>query len=121
MNNDTDSVGKAIRKVTIRTKVINGLKLLGIKENRKLTPEEMSKLKIEKGKDYCTLVTCTPYGVNTHRLLVRGIRIPYTEQKEIVAKEETSNTHSQWMEEYTKSIIIAAIAFITLLLSLIHI
>ena len=82
-------------------------------------PEEMSKLTIEKGKDYCTLVTCTPYGVNTHRLLVRGIRIPYTEQKEIVAKEETSNAHSQWMEEYTKSIIIAAIAFITLLVILI--
>ena len=82
-------------------------------------PEEMSKLTIEKGKDYCTLVTCTPYGVNTHRLLVRGIRIPYTEQKELVAKEETSNTHSQWMEEYTKSIIIAAIAFITLLVILI--
>ena len=39
-------------------------------------PNDLSKLSIEKGKDYCTLVTCTPYGVNTHRLLVRGHRIP---------------------------------------------
>lgn len=38
-------------------------------------PEECDDLRIEEGKDYCTLVTCTPYGVNTHRLLVRGHRI----------------------------------------------
>lgn len=37
-------------------------------------PEEMDGLAIEDGADYCTLVTCTPYGVNTHRLLVRGVR-----------------------------------------------
>ena len=38
-------------------------------------PEDLSHLTIENGKDYCTLITCTPYGVNTHRLLVRGHRI----------------------------------------------
>lgn len=38
-------------------------------------PEDASELAIEEGKDYCTLVTCTPYGINTHRLLVRGIRV----------------------------------------------
>ena len=38
-------------------------------------PQETGALTIEKGKDYCTLVTCTPYGINTHRLLVRGHRI----------------------------------------------
>ena len=36
-----------------------------------------STLKIEEGKDLCTLVTCTPYGINSHRLLIRGTRIPY--------------------------------------------
>lgn len=39
-------------------------------------PYEVSSLRIEDGQDYCTLLTCTPYGVNTHRLLVRGHRIP---------------------------------------------
>ena len=38
-------------------------------------PEQMSALAIEEGQDYCTLVTCTPYGINTHRLLVRGHRV----------------------------------------------
>ena len=44
-------------------------------------PEEMSDLEIEEGKDLCTLVTCTPYGINTHRLLVRGHRTEYVEKK----------------------------------------
>jgi sortase A len=39
-----------------------------------VTPDDTSALRIEEGKDYCTLVTCTPYGINTHRLLVRGHR-----------------------------------------------
>lgn len=38
-------------------------------------PTEMDALAVEEGQDYCTLVTCTPYGVNTHRLLVRGHRV----------------------------------------------
>lgn len=38
-------------------------------------PTDLSQLQLEEGKDYCTLVTCTPYGINTHRLLVRGHRI----------------------------------------------
>lgn len=43
-------------------------------------------LQIEEGKDYVTLFTCTPYGVNSHRLLVRGTRVPYTGEEDI---EET--------------------------------
>nr|WP_294693137.1 class C sortase [uncultured Blautia sp.] len=48
---------------------------------RVVLPEEMSDLEIEEGKDLCTLVTCTPYGINTHRLLVRGHRTEYVEKK----------------------------------------
>ena len=40
-----------------------------------VTPRDVQDLMIQEGKDYCTLFTCTPYGINTHRLLVRGIRI----------------------------------------------
>ena len=42
---------------------------------RIVEPTDLSSLEIEEGKDLCTLVTCTPYGINTHRLLVRGHRI----------------------------------------------
>lgn len=51
-------------------------------------PEDTSDLDIVEGKDYVTLVTCTPYAVNTHRLLVRGHRVPYT-------GEEKAKTVSQ--------------------------
>lgn len=40
-----------------------------------ILPEDSSELSIFPGKDYCTLMTCTPYGINTHRLLVRGMRV----------------------------------------------
>ena len=43
-------------------------------------PQETASLRIVEGKDYCTLVTCTPYGINTHRLLVRGHRIENIEE-----------------------------------------
>ena len=43
-------------------------------------PYELDALQIEEGKDYCTLVTCTPYGINTHRLLVRGHRVANAEE-----------------------------------------
>lgn len=72
-------------------------------------PYDTTYLGILDGEDHCTLVTCTPFGVNTHRLLVRGIRIPYEEAEVIV--EETANeevhTESTWEQEYIKGICIA--------------
>ena len=47
-------------------------------------PQETASLRIVEGKDYCTLVTCTPYGINTHRLLVRGHRIDNIEQAKTI-------------------------------------
>ena len=47
-----------------------------------VVPTDMSLLQIEGGKDLVTLVTCTPFGINTHRLLVRGHRVPYTPAQE---------------------------------------
>ena len=54
-------------------------------------PENTKELTIVPGKDYVTLVTCTPYAVNTHRLLVRGYRIPYEEAVEKVPDEKNRN------------------------------
>ncbi|MGN0974365.1 MAG: class C sortase [Gemmiger sp.] len=47
-------------------------------------PQDLSALRVADGKDYCTLVTCTPYGINTHRLLVRGHRVETQEEKKTV-------------------------------------
>ena len=49
-----------------------------------ITPREIEDLQIVEGQDYCTLFTCTPYGVNTHRLLVRGIRIETITEKPVI-------------------------------------
>ena len=62
-------------------------------------PTDTSLLQIETGKDLVTLVTCTPFGVNTHRLLVRGHRVPYVpEQKAEDAAEKP--VPSSWTQHY---------------------
>ena len=58
-------------------------------------PEEVDALQITPGKDFCTLVTCTPYGVNTHRLLVRGERVQV--QNHVQAESVQEDAHLiQW-------------------------
>ena len=49
-----------------------------------IEPNDVSNLQIIEGGDYCTLFTCTPYGINTHRLLVRGVRIETIKEKPII-------------------------------------
>ena len=56
----------------------------GVDQIRIVLPDEVDDLKVEEGKDLCTLVTCTPYGINTHRLLVRGHRVANQEEAEAV-------------------------------------
>ena len=51
-------------------------------------PHDMSLIQIEDGKDYCTLLTCTPYGINTHRLLVRGHQIDASQKRNIYIANE---------------------------------
>lgn len=85
-------------------------------------PYDTSLLGIEAEKDLCTLVTCTPFGINTHRLLVRGSRIPY-EEAEIISNEHdaaahTANTSSTWTKEYMKGLILGLGIVLLLLLIL---
>lgn len=80
-------------------------------------PYDTSLLGIAPGQDLCTLVTCTPYGVNTHRLLVRGSRIPYAEAELLVeetAEEEPAK--STWEQKYIEGLLWGAAAVLLLLL-----
>ena len=67
-----------------------------VTEINTVLPYETDLLGIVPGEDLCTLVTCTPYGINTHRLLVRGSRIPYEEatvmEEESAATEQAAST-----------------------------
>ena len=62
-------------------------------------PTDTSLLQIEEGKDLVTLVTCTPFGINTHRLLVRGHRVPYTPAQEAEDAAEKPAA-SSWTQHY---------------------
>ena len=80
-------------------------------------PYDTSLLGITSGRDYCTLVTCTPYGINTHRLLVRGTRIAYEEAEVIV--EETAQEEqpqSRWEEKYLLGLLLGVLAVLILFL-----
>ena len=80
-------------------------------------PYDTSLLGIAPGEDLCTLVTCTPYGVNTHRLLVRGSRIPY-EEAELLAEEvaEEEPVKSTWEQKYIEGLLWGVAAVLLLLL-----
>ncbi|WP_278884935.1 class C sortase [[Ruminococcus] torques] len=60
-------------------------------------PDDVETLEIEKGKDYVTLITCTPYGVNSHRLLVRGERTAYKEPESKIEDRIEKNNRKYTM------------------------
>ena len=89
------------------------LKVLGetlayqVDQIKTVLPHDTTYLGILEGEDLCTLVTCTPFGVNTHRLLVRGTRIPY-EEAEVIVEEQLQVEElpkSTWEEQYIKGIL----------------
>ncbi len=84
-------------------------------------PHDTTYLGITAGADHATLITCTPFGINTHRLLVRGKRIPYEapEAELEIIPEETHTADSTWEQEYLKGIYIAVcIVVIVILIAL---
>ncbi len=60
-------------------------------------PDDIDPLAIVPGQDYLTLVTCTPYGINSHRLLVRGTRVFPAEQEETVVLTDDAQTVNPWL------------------------
>lgn len=81
-------------------------------------PHDTAYLRIVQGEDLCTLVTCTPTGVNTHRLLVRGRRIPY---EEMAVVQETASIHeevssSHWEDQYWFGIRLGVMAMVSIVL-----
>jgi sortase A len=69
---------------TFTITVLDRLLTYQVDQIKIVLPDEVSDLQIVDGKDYCTLVTCTPYGINTHRLLVRGVRVANAAEKPVI-------------------------------------
>lgn len=76
-------------------------------------PVAIDSIQIENGKDLCTLVTCTPYGINTHRLLVRGRRVETvqaeTKSAEMIADLQPVSNESVWMDAYVHSVVVGVL------------
>lgn len=68
-------------------------------------PEDTSALAVVPEKDFLTLITCTPYGVNTHRLLVRGVRIGYEAAQEMAEQMSEAAVPSTWWAQYLRGIL----------------
>ncbi|MBQ3702522.1 MAG: class C sortase [Oscillospiraceae bacterium] len=85
-----------------------------VTEINKVLPHEVELLEPVAGEDLCTLVTCTPIGVNTHRLYVRSSRIPFEEAEEIIelaaATEEPKK--STWMEQYIFGLLLGGVIIV---------
>jgi sortase A len=78
-----------------------------------ITPREIDDLQIVEGQDYCTLITCYPTGVNSHRLLVQGARIPY-EEAEVIEETVQAQTvpESRWEEQYLLGIVLGVLGML---------
>lgn len=82
-----------------------------------LKPEELYGLHIEEGKDYCSLVTCTPYGVNTHRLVVRGYRVEPPEES-VLIEASGAGRNAGWHTELLYAPIAVIFVLIMIMLTL---
>lgn len=82
--------------------ILNQVLVYRITDINQVLPHETELLAPVPGQDLCTLVTCYPYGVNSHRLLVRGVRIPFVEAEEIEEEAEKNDVpvKSTWKEQY---------------------
>lgn len=89
-----------------------------IDEINTVLPSETDKLQIHPEEDHITLVTCTPFGVNSHRLLIRGTRTPYDEIKDEapIINPEASTWNSQYVRAIIRGALVMAVILIVFLL-----
>jgi len=76
---------------TFALHILDKVLIYTVDDIKVVLPEEADLIDIVEGKDYCTLITCTPYGVNTHRMLVRGEHIETITDEEYKAKYEKAS------------------------------
>ena len=103
--------------------ILNETLAYQVRELNTVLPHDTSLLGISSGEDLCTLITCTPYGINTHRLLVTGNRIPYEEAETIVEEitQQEQQPRSTGEEKYIAGIVagIFAVLIVALVIGII--
>ena len=104
-------IDRLVEGDTFQMQILDETLTYEVDQIREVLPAELNELQIEEGKDYCTLVTCTPYGINTHRLLVRGHRVETEEVLHVSADAVQLN-------QYYAAAVIAAVIIVTLIAGL---
>lgn len=96
--------------------VLNETLAYEVDQIKVVLPDNIEDLLIDRNEDYVTLVTCTPYGINSHRLLVRGRRIPYEEAKAITPVQQVEEGF-RYKSAYVAAGIVAAAILLAVILS----
>ena len=104
---------KMVEGDTFALNIYNNLMIYEVDQIRVVLPENLTDLNLIKGEDYCTLVTCTPYGVNTHRLLVRGKRVSTQDAERFVYRIQGNATQ---IRPFVVSVLMAAPVLATMFL-----
>lgn len=99
---------------TFFLRVLNETLCYKVNEINVVLPEDNDKLCIQEGRELCTLITCTPYGINDHRLLVMGERTEYVEGME--EKQLDNDYISDWQMEYIRCILMGIVIVLLLIL-----
>ena len=101
-------------------KILNRTLKYKVDQIKVVLPDNVDDLYVEEGKDYCTLLTCTPYSINTHRLLVRGIRVPYEPEKEKsgVSSMQITDNYLYFMGYRLPFIVVPTLIILIILISL---
>ena len=104
-------------------RVLNRVLVYQVYETETVKPDQVKGLAVQEGRDLVTLVTCTPYGVNSHRLFIHGKRIPYEEDREISVSQIQRETLGRWLlrqKVFLASVVVLVAAFLAGLFILIR-
>ncbi len=101
---------------TFTLHVLNETLTYRVEKMERVLPDTLKNLCIEEGQELCTLMTCTPYGVNTHRLVITGRRIEKPEEKGTTSVEQASVSTWNWQFVILPFIVFAAIVFAVVLI-----
>lgn len=80
-------------------------------------PYETDALRIVPDQDYVTLLTCTPYGINSHRLLVRGTAVPYTPEEQPAATPQAERPKGDWMRQYAQAMGVGVVLLVLVMIA----
>ena len=95
--------------------VLNRILAYEVDQSKVVLPDETEDIQIIKNKDYITLLTCTPYGVNDHRLLVRGTRIEYQESAPVQGRVDTKTKVTLTFEKLVWYLVLGICCIMTIL------